>query len=805
MRNPFLSASGWSERSADDYVPFVGHVRDDAVLRTDGSVMGMLRLVGAPFALEDHARRNSRHRFRNAVLRNIADDTLTVVETMVRHDGVAPLPAGAYRSAFAADLENAYRREVLAGRERVNEWFVSVIVTPRAPVTRGLNALRSRLGRKKEAAATTASDELIRTLDDRMLVLAKAYAEMGPVRLGVREAGGVMFSEIAEALRLFLTARFLPVPMVSGSLGGSIYTDRVICGRRGFEVRTPGRPSFGTLMGFKEYPDRTRPGMLNDLLSADCRVVLTNSFRFHSRAAATGSLARKQAQMANAGDRALSQMDALHDAMDDVASNQATMGSHHVSVALHCDSLPELERRTGEVRAALTNAGASVAVEDLGTEAAYWAQLPGNAAWRTRPGDISSRNFVGFSSLDGYPRGGPSPEWGAPLLRLLTSANTGFDLSLHVAGLPHMAIFGPSGSGKTVFLGMMVAALERVTGPGGTVVVFDKDNANEILVRAMGGRYLTLRAGEDSGLAPMRALPNTPDARVWLLRFVVGLIRADDGPQPDAIELRRLSKAIAFQMRMPPAARSIAGLCAWLVGEGAGSAGKRLERWGRDGDLGWSFDGEADAFDPDAGLVGVDFSALMEDETVRGPAASYLLHRVRGVIDGRRFVLAADEFWAYLPDERFARAFEDFALTLRKGNGALVIATQQPQQVLRHPIGATLVSNMPTKVLFPNQSASRSAYCDVGDGYESLHCTPGEYRAVTEDMAAGARSMLVKRDAGSVVCRVELPPAMAPHLAVLSGKVGTVRLLRKIRRELGTDEPSALLPEFHRRLPEAAT
>ena len=43
------------------------------------------------------------------------------------------------------------------------------------------------------------------------------------------------------------------------------------------------------------------------------------------------------------------------------------------------------------------------------------------------------------------------------------------------------------------------------------------------------------------------------------------------------------------------------------------------------------------------------------------------------------------------------------------------------------------------------QSASRSAYCDVGDGSESLHCTPGEYRAVTEDMATGARSMLVKR------------------------------------------------------------
>jgi type IV secretion system protein VirB4 len=805
MRNPFLSLSGWSERSADDYVPFVGHVRDDAVLRTDGSVMGMLRLAGAPFALEDHARRNSRNRFRNAVLRNVAEDTLTLVETLVRHDGVAQLPTGSYRSAFAADLAASYSREVLAGREWVNDWFVSVTVHPRAPVTRGFNALRSRLGQRQDADPIKASDELLRTLNDRMLVLAKAYAEMGPVRLGVRATNGMLFSEIAEALRLFITARFLPVPMVSGSLGGSIYTDRVICGRRGFEIRSPGRPSFGTLMGFKEYPDRTRPGMLNDLLSTDCRLVLTNSFRFHSRATATGSLARKQAQMANAGDRALSQIDALHDAMDDVASNQTTMGSHHISVALHADTLADLERHTGEVRAALTNAGASVAVEDLGTEAAYWAQLPGNAAWRTRPGDISSRNFVSLSSLDGYPQGGPSLEWGAPLLRLLSSANTRFDLSLHVGGLPHMAIFGPSGSGKTVFLGLLVAALERVTGPGGTVVVFDKDNANEILIRAMGGRYLTLRAGEASGLAPLRALPNTPEARTWLLRFVVGLIRADDGPQPDAIELRRLAKAIAFQMRMPPALRSIAGLCAWLVGDGAASAGQRLERWGRGGDLGWAFDGEIDAFDPDAGLVGVDVSALMDDETVRGPAASYLLHRVRSVIDGRRFVLAADEFWAFLPDERFARAFEDFALTLRKGNGALVIATQQPQQVLRHPIGATLVSNMPTKVLFPNQSASRSAYCDVGDGAENLHCTPGEYRAVTEDMAAGPRSMLVKRDAGSVVCRVELPPTMAPHLAVLSGKVGTVRLLRKIREELGTDDPSALLPEFHRRLPEAAT
>jgi type IV secretion system protein VirB4 len=804
MRNLFLSASGWAERSADDYVPYTGHIRDDVVLKRDGSVMAMLRLEGAPFALEDHAQRNARHRFRNAVLRNIADDTITIQETLVRHDSAPAFPQVSYRTRFARELEDSYRRHVLDGREFRNDWFVTVIVHPRAPAARSWNKMRARFGRQDESADGNA--ELLRTLDDRMLILGKAYEDMRPQRLGIREQGGIAFSEIGEALRTFLTARWLPVPVVSGTLGGSIYTDRVICGLRGFEIRAPGRPSYGAILGFKEYPDRTRAGMLNELLSLPCRVVLTNSFRFHSRAAATGTLARKQAQMANAGDRAISQRDALIDAMDDIASNLSTMGSHHISVALHDDDLANLDRLTAQARAALTNAGTSVAVEDLGLEAAYWAQLPGNAAWRTRPGDISSRNFVGLSSLDGFPAGGPSQEWGAPLLRMLTTAGTVFDLSLHVNGLPHMAIFGPSGSGKTVFLGMLIASLERaMAAAGGTVVVLDKDNANEILVRALGGSYLTLRGGRPSGMAPLRALPNTPEARSWLLRFIVGLIRADDGPAPDAVEMRRLVKAITFQMRMPPALRSIGGLCAWLVGEGASSAGKRLERWGQGGQLAWAFDGDTDEIKLDAGLVGVDFSALLDDDTVRGPSAAYLLYRVRQVIDGRRFVLAADEFWAFLPDDRFARAFEDFALTLRKGNGALVIATQQPQQVLQHRIGATLVSNMPTKILFPNRSASRSAYCDFEDGKENLHCTPGEFRAVSEEMTTGPRSMLIKRDEGSVVCRVQLPPAMAPEIAVLSGRVGTVRLLRAIKEELRSDDPDKLLPEFHRRLAEAAT
>jgi type IV secretory pathway VirB4 component len=55
----------------------------------------------------------------------------------------------------------------------------------------------------------------------------------------------------------------------------------------------------------------------------------------------------------------------------------------------------------------------------------------------------------------------------------------------------------------------------------------------------------------------------------------------------------------------------------------------------------------------------------------------------------------ADEAQAYLPDARFAAGFEKFVTRLRKGNGILWMAMQQPQVIVRHPIGQALVCSTP--------------------------------------------------------------------------------------------------------------
>ena len=120
---------------------------------------------------------------------------------------------------------------------------------------------------------------MLRTLEDLWHVLANGLEAYGIRRLGLREKNDVLFTEIGEALRLIISCRWMPVPVVSGSLGASIYTDRVICGKRGFEIRPPGESYVGTIFSFREYPAKTRPGMLNTLLSADFPLVLKMCIR----------------------------------------------------------------------------------------------------------------------------------------------------------------------------------------------------------------------------------------------------------------------------------------------------------------------------------------------------------------------------------------------------------------------------------------------------------------------------------------------------------------------------------------------
>nr|prf virB4 gene [Agrobacterium tumefaciens] len=202
-----LGASGTTERSGEVYLPYVGHVSDHIVLLEDGSIMTMAHVSGMAFELEDAEMRNRRCRAFNTLLRNIADDHVSIYAHLVRHDDVPPSPARHFRSAFSASLSEAFEERVLSGKLLRNDHFLTLIVSPRAALGKVRRRFTKRY-RQKENDLTAQT----RNLEDLWHLVAGALEAYGLRRLGIREKQDVLFTEVGEALRLIMTGRFTPVP-----------------------------------------------------------------------------------------------------------------------------------------------------------------------------------------------------------------------------------------------------------------------------------------------------------------------------------------------------------------------------------------------------------------------------------------------------------------------------------------------------------------------------------------------------------------------------------------------------------------
>ncbi len=128
----------------------------------------------------------------------------------------------------------------------------------------------------------------------------------------------------------------------------------------------------------------------------------------------------------------------------------------------------------------------------------------------------------------------------------------------------HTLICGPTGSGKTVFIGFLIAMLDR---QGVTQVVFDKDRGLEILVRALGGEYFPLKNGEPTGFNPLQ-LPPTP-LNVEFLKIWLGelsRVPSRDGGRhaPTVREQADLEQALRGTLALEPPARRLSRLVEFL-------------------------------------------------------------------------------------------------------------------------------------------------------------------------------------------------------------------------------------------------
>lgn len=565
--------------------------------------------------------------------------------------------------------------------------------------------------------------------------------------------------------------------------------------------------SFGAVIAFQEYPQLTLPGLLNAMLSAPFEFILGQSFTFLSKPVARGRMQRQQQRMVNSGDVARSQVEAIDDALDDLTSNKFVMGAHSLSLLIRGEDDKSLKENVSDAGAALSDAGIKWAREDAAMAGGFWSLLPGNFDYRIRLGDISSRNFAGFSSLHNYPLGRiAGNQWGPAVTVLRTEAGAPYYFSFHKGEegsdarnaakldpnhkeLANTVVIGKSGSGKTVLETFLLAQLQKFNTPTKPLscVLFDKDLGASVAVRAMGGRYYPLKNGVPSGFNPFQLDP-TPNNLTFLETLVRFLVRREGMPLTPSQE-RQISQAIAGVMGADKKHRRLSAVMEFLDPTDENGLCVRLERWCRGGPLGWLLDNEADTLNIDeCPIMGFDVTEFLDNDETRTPTIMYLMHRIESLFDGRRVAIFMDEFWKLLDDPSFEELAKNKLVTIRKQDGFLAMFTQSPKQVLQSPIAFAIIGQTATKIFLPNPEAD---YDDYVNGFK---VTEREFEII-KGLGEKSRKFLIKQGSGSVVAQLNLR-GFDDELAVLSGNTATSLLAEKIVKELGS-HPDNWLSEFH--------
>ena len=786
----------WAQAKAENplarFVPFSSLVGPNDVITRGGDYLRVWRLDGVPFECSDEHLIAERHEALCSLLRNLAGGQWAVW-THRLHRVVGDALQEPAEPGFARDLSIAYHAKLGERRMMSNELYLTLVYRPNA--SRMSRALQST--RRTRANIADAQADALRVMEERSALVGRVLRGFGPQLLGTREERGRSYSEVAEFLGYLVNGCWRAVPSAAGPLYRTLTTARLSFGGDKLELRHGDTRRYAALVDIKEYADAVEPGILNSLLYEASEFIETQSFSILPRREAMRSLELQRDQLIASDDVVETQVAEMDVALNELGDGQFCMGEYHYSLVVFGDDVADAGRRAAQAIGAVGEASSlQMSPVDLVADAAWFAQMPGNWQWRPRDAKLSSRAFAALASGHNFARGKRDGNpWGEALALLRTPSGQPFYLNLHSSPegedsgdkkLPgNTLIIGSTGVGKTT-LEMFLLTLTRKWQPAPRLVLFDLDRGCEIAIRALGGRYFTLEAGKPTGCNPLQREPTPARVQFWeqLIRTCIAtpampLLPSDERAIADAV------KAVAM---MPANLRRFSTVRQNLPKSGENSLFERLGRWCQGGALGWVFDQADDRLlDLHAeSVIGFDTTEFLDLPEVRTPVMMYLLQVMEELVNGERLIYVISEFWKALDHEIFSDFAKQKQKTIRKQNGLGIFDTQSPSDVLRHPIGRTMVEQSVTKIFLANPEAVREEYVD------GFGLSEAEFEIVRSLGAQGGRRFLVKQGHSSAICELDLA-GLSDFVTVLSATTDNVALLDAIRERVG-DDPAVWRP-----------
>jgi type IV secretion/conjugal transfer VirB4 family ATPase len=795
----------------DKYVPYSALVAPDTALTKDGEYCVSWEVDGLSFeGMSDDMLDDMKIRFNNFIM--TCGQHITIWSHVVKVRARDRLDSK-FPTKFAQELDRKYQDKYSKSPLTRTRLFVTLAYKPYSNAFVRKFALRTRtLKVFKEQQKEHLSD--LALLVEKFENLLRYY---NGERLGTFVENGITYSTQLSFYNFLITNRWQRVQApITTPLHSYIGSSWIYTGHDMMEIRSVHGSRFAKGLDIKEYSGSTYAGILNQLLFTNTEFVMTLSFNAIPKQTALSMIETQEQQLQNAEDSGTEQIDQLDLTKNMLQNGEIALGEMHFSLIVFGDTPAEAKKACSQLSSKIEHEGYVPVDLTIAKEGAFFAQLPANWKYRPRPMLMTSLNFCGLTPLHNFQAGKRDRNpWGQAVTLFNSPSEQPLYFNFHgsdpekdsrdekISG--NTLVIGVTGSGKTTFIMFILAQLTKFANNDGdmSMVVFDKDRGAELAIRALGGNYYRIEPGIPTGWNPFQMTDNATNRR-WLKKFVRGLVFSPTETPTDA-DLERISAAVDNTMTMPFEYRRLSTVLqnTTMSTSGTGiSVYKRLEKWTWGHDNGWLFDNETDLLSFDKKTIhGFDGTRFLDDKELIGPITSYMIHRVEGIIDGRKFPIIFDEAWKWFDDRGFDTAGDDnliadFAknkqFTIRKQNGLGVYMTQDPEQFLQNKICGALIKQSVCKILLPNPGAKYEDYV------EGLGITEEEFEIVRK-LDPGRRQFLYKNPTISAVGEFNLAGDFGDEIAILSGDEANVRLFDKIVEELGTTDPDIWIPVFQQR------
>ncbi|MFN7157621.1 MAG: VirB4 family type IV secretion/conjugal transfer ATPase, partial [Erythrobacter cryptus] len=649
----WIGPAAWSAKEAKvgDRLPYARLIDEHTVLLRDGSVMSAIQVPGLLFETEDSDALNAHAATREVMLRSALDARFVLYHHVIRRRVEVELEAE-FPDPLSRHIDARWKQRLAGGSLFINDQFITLIRRP----ARGKTGLPERLSKLFSRAAT---EELepdprdLRSLKAAITGIVASLQNYGAAVLGDYQAPGSSGtnSEMLELLSALYNGEMRPVrrPAPETDIGHMLPYRRASFGLDAMELRGSAAPDFAAILGLKDYPEATSPGLLDNLLRLPFEMVVTETYAPNERTTAKERIDLALRRSRSVDEEAAAERAEMLAARDALGNGAVGFGDHHLTVLVREKTLPRLDDAMAACAAALADTGAIAVREDTNLEPAFWAQFPGNEEYIVRRALISSANMAGFGSFHGFALGQASGNhWGDAVTLLETTSATPFFFNFHHGDLGNFTVIGPSGSGKTVVMNFLAAQAQKFAP---RTILFDKDRGAELFIRGIGGRYDRIAPGQPTGFNPL-ALPDSPANRAFLRDWLGVLLKAE-GPE----ELATIAAAVDATYANDPRLRRLRHFKELLAGARRpepGDLADRLGAWIGEGEHAWLFDNARDRLDLSERVLGFDMTALLESPRLRTPVMMYLFHRIDERLDGQPTMILIDEGWKALDDEVFA-------------------------------------------------------------------------------------------------------------------------------------------------------